>query len=84
MIPQGGLTVTSSHVMSLAQGQPLFRYPGGPIVTRMSKAASVQYHGTAGGTWRVVRVSTAAPYQDGKMRPTLLYVPGSAGPITAR
>jgi hypothetical protein len=84
MIPQGGLTVTSSHVMALAKGQPLFRHPGGPKVTAMSVAGKVAYIGTAGAGWRAVQVSTGAPYGDHVARRTVLYVPAAAGAISVR
>lgn len=83
MIQPAVATVTSTHVKTLAKGQPLFRYPGGPKVTAMSATASVAFIGTAGKGWHSVRVSTGAPYVDGKTRPTIVYVPAAAGPIKA-
>ena len=84
MIPQGGITVSSSHVMKLQAGQPLYRYPGGPRVTAMSKAGPVPYMGTAGSGWRAVQVTTGAPYVDHIARRTIVYVPAAAGPVEAR
>jgi hypothetical protein len=84
MISQGGLAVVSSHVMALALSQPLFRYPGGPKVTAMSRAGNVDYIGGAGSGWRAVKVTTGAPYGDGVPRPTVLYVPAAAGPVTKK
>lgn len=84
MISQGGINVISSHVMALAAGQPLFRNPGGPRVTAMSKEGSVDYIGGAGKGWRAVRVSTGAPYADGIQRSTVLYVPAAAGPVSQK
>lgn len=69
------------HVMRLVKGQPLFRYPGGPVVTRMSAAGAVEHCGSAGSGWSEVKVMTGAPYADHKVRPTGLYVPNAAGPI---
>ncbi len=84
MINEAGLTVVSSHVKTLAQGQPLFRYPGGPRMTSMSKTGPVEYFGSAGKGWSAVRVLTGAAYADGVQRPTVLYVPSAAGPVTAK
>jgi hypothetical protein len=84
MIPEGGLTVTSSHRKDLVQGQPLFRHPGGPVVAKMSRAMAVPYIGTAGSGWHAVQIMSAQPYADGKMRPTVVYVPAAAGPIHVR
>lgn len=84
MIPGSGLVRSSSHVMSLAKGQPLYRTPGGSLATRMSAAAKVEYFGPAGSGWRCVEVTTGAPYADKIARPTLVYVPASAGPITKK
>jgi hypothetical protein len=84
MVNQSGRTITSSHVMSLAKGQPIFRYPGGPKITEMSAAGKVADLGNAGIGWRQVRVVTGAPYKDKVSRPTGAYVPTDAGPITAR
>lgn len=81
MITPGGAVVTSSYVKTLAKGQPLFRHPGGPLVTKMSKKASVPYIGGAGTGWQAVRVSTGVPYVDKKTRSTILYVPTAAGPV---
>lgn len=84
MIPGGGLVRTSSHVMALKKGQPLYRTPAGPIATKMSADAKVEYFGTAGSGWRCVEVATGGPYKDKVVRPTLVYVPATAGPITKK
>lgn len=84
MITQGGLVNTHSHVKTLAKGQPLFRSPGGPRVTAMSATRPVDYEGGAGKGWHAVQVMTAVPYADGLLRPTILYVPAAAGPVTKK
>lgn len=76
--------IQTDRVQRLAKGQPLFKHPGGPLVTRMSRAGDVGYIGSAGGDWGAVLVFTGAPYRDGQTRPTGLYVPLAAGPIRAR
>ncbi len=76
--------VATGRVMRLVKGQPVFRHPGGPRVTSMSATADVAYVGHAGGEWSLVIVNTGQPYADGKTRPTGLYVPTAAGPITDR
>lgn len=63
----------------MAKGQPIFRYPGGPQVTRLSAAGAVPYRGRAGAGWVAVKVNTGALYEDGIVRPTILYVPQKAG-----
>ena len=77
-------SVTSGKVQRLPKGQPLFRSPGGPRVTRMSRTASVTYVGKAGRNWSAVLVQTGSPYADKVTRPTVLYVPLAAGPVTNR
>lgn len=72
-------TTVAPHLFRLAKGQPLYRHPGGPIVTRLSAAGSVAWVGGAGAGWTAVRVSTGAPYADKKQRPTIVYVPTAAG-----
>lgn len=81
MIAEGGLTVTSNYRKDLAKDQPLFRWPGGPVGAKMSRASSVPYMGTAGSGWHAIQVLTGQPYGDKVARPTILYVPASAGPI---
>lgn len=74
--------VTSAHpgrLFDLAKGQPLFRHPGGPRVTSMSRRAQVVYGGAAGRDWVMVRVMTGVPYRSGQSQPTWLYVPKAAG-----
>lgn len=71
----------TGHIMRLVKGQPLFRYPGGPVAAHMSAAGAVEHAGSGGKGWSVVRVPTMAVYADGKTRPTGLYVPNAAGPI---
>lgn len=65
----------------MAKGQPIFRYPGGPQVTRLSAAGAVPYRGKAGAGWVAVKVNTGALYEDGIVRPTILYVPQKAGVV---
>jgi hypothetical protein len=79
-------SVVTTRVMRLAEGQPLYRYPGGPRVTRMARTGDVGYVGHAGGSpgWGLVIAVTNNVYADGKSRPTGLYVPIEAGPIRAR
>lgn len=84
MITQGGLDNSHSHVKTLAKGQPLFRSPGGPRVTGMSATRPVDYEGGAGKGWHAVQVMTAVPYADGILRPTILYVPAAAGPVSRK
>lgn len=72
-------TTAAPHLFRLAKGQPLFRHPGGPVVTKLSAAGSVAWVGGAGAGWTAVRVSTGAPYADGQQRPTIVYVPTKAG-----
>lgn len=79
-------TVTDTgNVMQLANGQRLYNKPGGSVVTRMSKAASVPHVGLAGNVngkaWRAVVVGTGVGYSDGKTHKTILYVPASAGKV---
>jgi hypothetical protein len=78
--PAYGLATTQR--MALAKGQPAFRYPGGPRVTAMSVAATVPYVGKAGSGWVAVVIGTGVPYVDKQVRPTILYVPAAAGPIS--
>lgn len=73
------LTAYASHRFEMAKGQPLFRHPGGPQVTVLSRAGSVEYIGKAGAGWVAVKVGTGALYADGIVRPTVLYVPSKAG-----
>lgn len=71
--------------MTLQQGQVLSEYPGGPRVTTVQQTGSFPHIGlaglVAGRGWRAVLVSTRAPYADGQKRPTVLYVPVSAGKV---
>lgn len=85
MIVAGGLTLTSSHVMSLGQGQKLYREPkvGSPVVTRMAADGKVGYFGNAAPGWRAVLVRTAN-FPDGARRPVQVFVPASAGTVSAR
>ena len=71
----------AGHTFRMAKGQPIFRYPGGPKVTVMSKAGAVTYVGKAGTGWVGVRVTTGALYADHVGRPTVLYVPAGAGTL---
>lgn len=73
--------VYEARNLRLAKGQPLFRYPGGPKVTVLAKEGAVPYRGKAGAGWVAVKVGTGALYEDGVVRPTILYVPSKAGVI---
>lgn len=73
---------TGTHRISLAKGQPLFRSPGGKRVTAMGSAGSPPYLGKAGSGWGAVLIGTGVPYTDKQTRPTILYVPLAAGPIS--
>jgi hypothetical protein len=73
------VTTVASYAFRLLKGQPLFRHPGGPVVTKMSATGSVPWVGNAGTGWTAVRVMTRAPYADGITRPTIVYVPTKAG-----
>ena len=70
---------TPGRTLELAKGQPLYRHPGGPRVSAMSTRSAVPFVGSAGGAWAAVRVRTRGLYRDGVARPTVLYVPRSAG-----
>lgn len=74
--------VVCKKTMRLAKGQPLFKHPGGPRVTSMKNAGEVGHVAAATPGWREVLVQTAVPYRDGHLRPTTLYVPRDAGPIS--
>lgn len=76
------LTAYAGHTFRMVKGQPIFRHPGGPKVTQMSRAGAVEYVGKAGAGWVAVKVGTGALYADGVVRPTVLYVPSSAGVLT--
>jgi hypothetical protein len=71
--------------MTLQKGQVLSAYPGGPRVTTVQESGSFPHVGwvNVAGThdWRAVLVGTRAPYDDGVKRPTVLYVPASAGKV---
>ncbi len=81
---RGAYGVTSSKVMRLAKGQPVYANPGGPRVTAMSAAAAVSYIGPVGPNWALVLVGTGSPYADKATRPTGVYVPRSAGTVLNR
>ena len=85
MIVGGGLTITSSHVMALKQGQPLYRSPksGSSVVTKMSRDAKVDYIGNAAPGWRAVRVTTKN-FPDGLSRPVIVYVQATAGTVSSK
>jgi hypothetical protein len=85
MIAEGGLTTTSSHVMSVKKGQEIFGRPHGKVITKMSVDADLPYFGVPlNSGWRCVKVTTGNPYADKVRRPTLAYVPASAGKVTRR
>lgn len=71
--------------MRLSRGQDLAEFPGGPRVTGMSGTNTVPHIGHAGvvggHAWRAVLVGTGVPYADKRVRPTILYVPASAGEV---
>lgn len=75
--------VTSPRRMSLKAGQPLYRENStkSPLATKMSKAGAVPHVGYAGNSMAAVIVGTGAPYADKQTRPTIVYVPSSAGEI---
>jgi hypothetical protein len=85
MLVTEGITVSSSHVMALKKNTPLRRtnQPGSAIVTRMSRDADVGYFGRAGNGMAAVLVRTRA-FEDGVLRPVILYVNADAGKVTAR
>jgi hypothetical protein len=85
MLVTEGLTVTSSHVMSLKKDTPLRRAnrQGSEIVTRMSRDADVGYFGSAGNGMVAVLVRTRA-FEDGVLRPVILYVRENAGKVSPR
>jgi hypothetical protein len=85
MIVAGGMTLASSHVMSLKKGQPLYRSdsPGAPVVTKMARAASVACMGNAANGMRAVLVKTAN-FADHALRPVVVYVPSAAGKVSAK
>lgn len=78
-------TRTTSSRMSLKKGQVLYVSPGGARVTAMSADGKPFHVGPAGSVggkaWRAVIVSTKWSYKDGVPRPTVLYVPASAGTV---
>lgn len=78
--------VSSAKVQTLQPKQPVYAYPGGPRVTRISstRPVSVSFLGKAGPSWGSVIVRTGAPYSDGVPRPTGVYVPLAAGPVRNR
>lgn len=84
MIRYATITETGNR-MTLRDGQRLYDSPGGKVVTKMSRDASVRHVGlagqVAGKAWRAVVVGTGVPYADGKTRRTVLYVPSSAGEV---
>lgn len=85
MIAEGGLTITSSHIMNLKKGTPLYKSTkGDKVAAKMSKDSRVPYFGIAGSGWRCVQVKTGSPYKDKVARPTLLYVHASAGDVELR
>jgi hypothetical protein len=71
--------------MRLREGQALYQYPGGPRITVMQATGSVPHIGLAGSVagkaWRAVLIGTRGTYDDGRVRPTILYVPASAGEV---
>lgn len=75
--------VTATRRMLLKKDQPCFRAPGAKKVTAMSGTKAVPYVGPAGAGWAAVVIGTGAPYKDKKVRPTILYVPAKAGPVSA-
>lgn len=86
-IRYSAVTDTKS-TMHLARGQRCYASPGGRAVTAMTKEGDVPHIGLAasvnGVGWRAVLIGTGTPYADKRPRPTVLYVPASAGEVTAR
>jgi hypothetical protein len=74
MIVQGGVTVTSSHLVKIPIGTRLYRESkvGADVVTKMSATADVDYIGVASPGFRAVRVSTSN-FPDKVKRPVVLY-----------
>lgn len=74
---------TTKTRMYLAKGQPLFKSTStsSPVVTRMGRNGYALHLGLAAPGWRAVQVRTGAPYVDGNVRPTVLYVPMAAGTV---
>ena len=85
MIVSEGLTLGSSHVMSLKQGTPLRRanQPGSVIVTHMSRDGDVAFLGKAGNGMSAVLVRTSN-FPDGVKRPVILYVASHFGAVRPR
>jgi hypothetical protein len=85
MLVAGGLTLRSSHVMALQEGEALRRSPetGASIVTRMAADGKVGYFGKAAAGWNAVLVKTAN-FPDKKQRPVIVYVEASAGTVSAK
>lgn len=85
MIVAGGLAVASSHVISLKQGQSVYREArvGSKVLTKMAKASTLDYFGSAATGWRAVLVQTAN-FPDGVKRPVIAYVPASAGSVAKK
>lgn len=84
MIRYAAVGSTTSR-MRLRASQPLYATPGGSKVTALAHAGDVPYIGLAGQAdghpWRAVLIGTGRPYADGVRRPTILYVPASAGEV---
>lgn len=76
----------SAYVMSLKAGQTLYREPkiGAKPVTKMVAASNVPVVGNAASGWKAVVIFTGVPYHDKVGRPTVLYVPATAGKVSAR
>lgn len=73
---------SSTKRMLLSKGQPCYRSPGGKRITAMSARVSVPFIGKAGTGWVAVLIRTKAPYKDKLARPTVVYVPAKAGPVS--
>lgn len=82
--PAYGAGSNGPLVKHLVRRQPLYDYPGGHVVTRMSAARAVTFLGKAGPGWDLVVVGTGVPYSDKQTRPTGLYVPRAAGTVVDR
>jgi hypothetical protein len=79
---------STTEVIHLRDGQPIYEHPGGPIATRAQRTGDYPHVGSAGNSgghaWRAVVVKTRWGYTDGQSRPTVLYVPASAGEVRPR
>lgn len=91
MIVAGGLVLTSSHVVSVRKEQPFYREAktGSDIVARASAdylasaGRGLDYFGYGAPGWYSVLIVTGN-FPDGVKRPTIVYCPRAAGPVTKK